>query len=730
MNPKKFNYKGGCLLVAGIFLSLLALAGPAAARNPYLSNWVVNVSGDEPPEETWNEFCQEIEVVGSTVHVTYWSYGTSYRLYYRRSTDGGQTWQAKILLYDTNPGGSYSSLDRGWKFLAVDGTSVHVAYAAYHPGYPACTLMYRRSTDNGANFEDARQLAPATGGYWWINYTRIAASQGKVTIGICLQAFDGALPQLAALNSANGGTDFTATLVDTTGYRYCYLRLGDLKRLGDRIYLLYTIDLEVPDSGNWNSPLYCAASLDGGATFTHNRMTTAAPDGKYYSYQLQEASYSPNIAVDGDHVYVVWTQNDTSPGSNDRSLYIRSSGDQGQNFGAPLKLAQNQTGGIADMQLGQETVAAKGGYVYVVFMTSDGVVYLRRSSNSGTGFFALQTMGAGAWWPNLVVDPNDGAKVHIFWGYTYTYSTVGGASFTSPVAFMPFGGFGNQTGTQMALGPGDSKHFAVEWTYATPPDQDIFYRRLAPVPSPSASNQALHTYSDPDTNRYDCMEVASTAWLNFTSQMSAEVWVKPYAGGATTGYTDVKKPILHKRATDVTPAGNWLYDLGTYKFGDDRRQAVAELGTTDGWYSLSAGYWNPVGLVPDNAWTHLAMTYDAGAGANNFKLYKNGQVIASMTATGNVATGNGNFFAGYYGRWDMCELRLWNKTLSQNDIKANMYRKLAGTESGLNAYYQFGNTTKDMTGHGNDGILIYQESYVASAFGPPSLSAVNGLLLQ
>ena len=65
-----------------------------------------------------------------------------------------------------------------------------------------------------------------------------------------------------------------------------------------------------------------------------------------------------------------------------------------------------------------------------------------------------------------------------------------------------------------------------------------------------------------------------------------------------------------------------------------------------------------------------------------------------------------------------------------DEINANMHRKLTGNEAGLNAYYQFNTTTKDMTGHGNDGILIYMESYVA----PPSFSggtgAVNSLLLM
>jgi hypothetical protein len=739
-----YRYKWGMAL--WILGAILLLAGPAQAHNPNLSNWTINLSGDEPAGEIWHDLIQEIEVVGNTVHVTYWTYqqgGTSNRLYYRRSTDGGQTWQPKILLYDTEPGGSGNTAERGWKYLAVDGTSVHVAYAQYHAG--TCALMYRRSTDNGASFEGARQLAPTDGGYWWIRETRIAASGGKVTIAFSYTAGDGPPINLAALNSDNGGDSFTAKQVATSGDRSLYVRLGDLKRVGDRIYLLYTKDLEVGYAGDWNSPLYCAASLDGGANFTYNRMTTAAPNGKYYSYQVQEASYSPNIAVDGDHVYVVWTQNDTSYDSNDRSLYIRRSGDGGLTFGDPQKMAQNQTEGIGDMQLGQETVASKGGYVYVVFMTQDGTVYLRRSTDSGAGFFPLQTMGTGAWWPNLVVDPSNGAKVHVFWWYTYRYSADGGASFTNPVVLMPFvDNAGGQTGVQMALGPGDAKHFTVPLIFNTPAygwgDRDIFYRRFGPASAPSGQSKALQVYSDGDEARFDCMEVAATDWLNFSSQMSGEVWVKPFAGGQTTGFTDVKKYIFCKLLDDPIPfvsnsQYNKTYTLGTYDYGDGQRQAVAEIGTPDGWFSLSAGYWQPIGLVPDNAWTHLAFTYDAGAGENNFKLYKNGQLIASMTASGSVYAGPGNFYAGAYGRWDIKEISLWNRTLTQSEIIANMKQTLNGTEAGLNAYYTFSDTTKDMTGHGNDGILIYMETFVPAPLHPvppgwATPPAVNSLLLD
>ena len=96
-----------------------------------------------------------------------------------------------------------------------------------------------------------------------------------------------------------------------------------------------------------------------------------------------------------------------------------------------------------------------------------------------------------------------------------------------------------------------------------------------------------------------------------------------------------------------------------------------------------------------------------------------------------MATGTGNFFAGSpweSGGWEMTELRLWSKALSQGEINTNMRRHLTGSEAGLNAYYPFSHTTKDMTGHGNDGILIYKESYVAAPSFSDAMATVNSLL--
>ena len=251
-------------------------------------------------------------------------------------------------------------------------------------------------------------------------------------------------------------------------------------------------------------------------------------------------------------------------------------------------------------------------------------------------------------------------------------------------------------------------------------DWDIFTRGHAAAPAPSGSNNSLHLVTNAGEARYDNMQVPASSYLNFTTQMTGEVWVRPYPGGVTTGSTTEIKPIFHKLED-----GYRAYSLQTFN-RSGKRQAAAQIRTTNNEFWVNPAS-STAGLVTDGQWTHLAFTYDAAGGDNNFKLYMNGQLIASTTATGTLSTGDGLFFAGKYGIWDVAELRLWNRVLTQSEIAANRLSTLQGNEPGLNAYYTFKNTTRDITGHGNDGILMYQEQY---SFRNRANAAINLLLLN
>ena len=118
--------------MALLLLILFLFAESAEARNPDLSNWTLNLSESSAPSELGElDSCQEIEVAGTTVH-TIWitrnADWTGFRLYYRRSTDNGATWEPKQQLFSKNNLNS----DNTYKRMVVVGNTVHIAVNYYN----------------------------------------------------------------------------------------------------------------------------------------------------------------------------------------------------------------------------------------------------------------------------------------------------------------------------------------------------------------------------------------------------------------------------------------------------------------------------------------------------------------------------------------------------------------------------------------------------------------------
>jgi hypothetical protein len=53
----------------------------------------------------------------------------------------------------------------------------------------------------------------------------------------------------------------------------------------------------------------------------------------------------------------------------------------------------------------------------------------------------------------------------------------------------------------------------------------------------------------------------------------------------------------------------------------------------------------------------------------------------------------------------IAEVRIWNKSLTQAQIIANMHKPLTGAEPGLVAYYRFENSGYDSTAHGHNAVV-------------------------
>jgi hypothetical protein len=125
--------------------------------------------------------------------------------------------------------------------------------------------------------------------------------------------------------------------------------------------------------------------------------------------------------------------------------------------------------------------------------------------------------------------------------------------------------------------------------------------------------------------------------------------------------------------------------------------------------------------VPNNEWTHIAVTFNL----NETKLYINGEL--DNTRIGNLTANNlgfdltiGSQESGTPSEWNwkgkMDDVRFWDHARSEQEIQKDMRYEVSGNESGLAAYYNFNNglpegdnstllTIADVSGNGNTGTI-------------------------
>jgi Mg-chelatase subunit ChlD/sugar lactone lactonase YvrE len=189
-------------------------------------------------------------------------------------------------------------------------------------------------------------------------------------------------------------------------------------------------------------------------------------------------------------------------------------------------------------------------------------------------------------------------------------------------------------------------------------------------PSSSLSPWKLQALSFGGTAN-DYVEMAAESRFAL-AEWTVEAWVRPHSGWAGGGSV-----LLRSLGTGLT---NYFLDI------DTTLRPVAGFG--------SNRVVGTAAIVADGVtWTHLAATYQLQG--QELRLYVNGTEVARRTCgenpptmgAGPLAQRIGQRFSGL-----IAEVRLWNVPRSAQQISEAMGRALAGTESGLIAYYR-----------GNDG---------------------------
>ena len=555
---KKSSSSVCALLVVFLVLSHVAVC---KAGSDY-SNWTVNLSGImDDANYSWFDYDSlKMVVSGQNVHVVWLSIRTDYgenRLNYRRSTDGGRTFGPVKMLATGVQTQSFSS---EWQGLAVDGTTVHVVFTKDSPN----GVYYLRSTDNGDTFEAAKAIYSTS----WSSYSglNMAAAGGTVTVAFAANDGNGAQPKdvLCAFSNDGGATFSTTTIAHSDlGHSPIWqFGVGDMVRSGSNIYILYTI----LDQNIYTTPghLYLASSNDGGQSFNPSlRVNVKSSDDQYYLNSLQDAHYSPNLAAVGNNVYIIWVNTEVNhfDGTSTRTLRFRRSTDKGVSLEAPVTLS-SQTASV--LQQGQETVAASGNNVYVATAYKDGSgTYFWRSTDSGGSFDAPKKISDGGWWTTLLTDPADASKLHITNG-NYVTSNNDGASFKGVLTLQP-DTLGQWRYPVLAVGSDGVVHYAATYNrYDFSTTFDVYYRRLAPAPVPSGPPKVLHLVHDSEF-RSDNMQVAASPDINLTSAMTVEFRFRKIADGHLYNYNIIAaKKRAASSGSGTYEFGLWNDGTGTY----------------------------------------------------------------------------------------------------------------------------------------------------------------------
>jgi hypothetical protein len=689
--PIRVRLFGIVLLMTLLLSSLLSLPGLSYAANPDYSNWMQNLSEDPVNPTNEEEYFLQIAMHGETVHVVWLAKTSDYTWHYvyRRSIDNGQSFEPRQILYDVDA----SSGDE-YPYLAVSGSYVHVAIR--HDN----TVIYLRSSDAGATWDDPQFMTNHTDG-WGLDRVMLRAHGSRVIIatGSSRRMLNGPYDSAVGLQvSDDNGTNWRAVPVAQSN-EHSNWGFSDLLLTDTHVYVLYHY-------AAWNNGLAKGqvhlATFDTTLTNpTHTLISTPTDGDTHKALAEQDGHYAPKLAASGDNVYVVWLA-EVAPDT--WRVFFRRSIDGGATVADAISMYPD---GWTESH--QELVIAGGTYVYVIFVGQEGVM-LRRSSDGGATFEPVQRVSAapdtplieGGQWPEAFLDPVDptGATVHIAWyPSASTWSTDGGATFWQLAMLDPvFSRWTGEIAPAMLLDETSTLHILFGHRYSGGAEPDVFYGRRLPPPPRTDTNQALHLTYDTQANYYDTMVVPASPDNDLHDALTLETWVRPAA--AAEGKWD--GTLINKR-----DAGSWYTGRYLLRLYYNRPMAVVRTATEQ--YDLRGAT-----ELPINAWSHMALTFDSSQTSDNCRLYVNGALVAATTVPEPLMSGDGMLVIGgeggaFTGALD--EVRLWNRARTQAEIQATMFGGLQGDETGLVSYYPLDGTPADESGHGNDGVLLYQEQF-------------------
>ncbi|MCC6231034.1 MAG: hypothetical protein IT580_00205, partial [Verrucomicrobiales bacterium] len=323
----------------------------------------------------------------------------------------------------------------------------------------------------------------------------------------------------------------------------------------------------------------------------------------------------------------------------------------------------------------------------------------------------------GGWWPLVAIDPSseDGSSVHFVASPgLYRRSNDGGASLVGSVTLTTYWSWWSNGVRQFAwdVGPDSAVHVAFPGVLYPMPsgDFDLHYRRLDPRASPlTETDQSLLLSGLHEELHYENMQIPATPAHQFDRALTVELWMRPDPGCPTDTTLLLREHVQDYRGALRLQTHAW-----------NGRRPSGKILTTNGLAEVWGGE-----LLSDGQWHHLALSYDAAVAQDNLRLYVDGHLSATATGLGPcsptpesfyVGGGAGSVYQTFRGAID--EVRLWDRALTEEEIHSRTTVRLRSPMPSLVASYPLDGSTRETSGRGLDGVLMYRETFAASTPAP------------
>ena len=653
-------------------------------------------------------FPMQVETAGQAIHLIWWEKGKDadglYRLYYRRSTDLGRTWEdVKIIgtSHEELPENGYGNQ----RWMTVSGNYIHILFPDFN-GYES-ELNYIRSIDGGNTFTTTT-LRSGDAPYY---SPHIECDGQTVAISITVYNNNG----LRVISSLDGGETFNDTLIVQPQ------RLVDLKVQGNNWALL----------GYGDGKIYHTTSSDGGKNYTTQNIARKAADDNYYADFWTPFTYS-HMAMDGNNINVIYmgslSDGDPAPWDDMLHTIFQRSTDGGKTWSEPKYLP-----GSCGVE--PNIISAKGNSIYVLTTTGTGAdgrtgrdaTPTLFYSHDGGNTWTTQKRGFEAFAPSacsLTIAPDDpnGQHVYLTGQRAFYLESRDGFRTVSRNFFLGSQSNINRGGGNNALSvivdEEGTEHWFMQYSPADPSkaewDEHIWniYHRRAERPAAADNNNMAYdiskTKDTPEGKAINNVIIPMTSSLEATAEaITVECWVRP----DQKGFQIASLNNTFEDDNGSTSRGGWYISVGEqwegkliFEAGINCEKSVEDVGvsiSTD-FYRYATNTW---GL-----WHHVAITYDSNIKQDNFRLYVDGILIDAKTDAGKIIMGNKAICIGRVDDSDAKGLidnfAIYSRALTAEEIRGHIYNTPDATDNDCRMLLTFDGTLRDMSQYQNDAVPL------------------------